>query len=116
MTGAGLLESLPGARGGYRLARHADAITFPDVVLAIDGAEPAFRCKNIRQCGPVVSSDADYYRKPCAIYVAMARAEGAWRAELRAVRLIDMLDQLATTLPNDAKEKATAWFGERMRA
>src|SRR5947209_8292305 len=49
---AGIAESVPGARGGYRLARPADEITLLDVVHAIDGPEPAFRCTEIRRRGP----------------------------------------------------------------
>src|ERR1700754_431986 len=48
---AGLLESLPGARGGFRLARPAEKITLMDVVTAIEGPEPAFQCTEIRQQG-----------------------------------------------------------------
>ncbi len=68
LTRAGLLRSIPGARGGYALARSPNAISFLHVVRAIDGPEPAFRCKEIRRCGPAASEDADHYRLPCAIH------------------------------------------------
>src|SRR3712207_9552633 len=41
---AGLVESLPGARGGFKIARPAHTISLMDVVSAIEGPEPAFRC------------------------------------------------------------------------
>jgi FeS assembly SUF system regulator len=37
LTKAGLVESLRGAHGGYKLARSPDAITVADVIGAIDG-------------------------------------------------------------------------------
>ena len=37
MAGAGLIHIAQGARGGYRLAREAEAITLLDVVEAVDG-------------------------------------------------------------------------------
>ena len=37
LTRAGVLESVPGPKGGYRLARPADEITMLEVVEAIDG-------------------------------------------------------------------------------
>jgi FeS assembly SUF system regulator len=37
LTRGGLVESLRGARGGYKLARSADDITVADVIAAIDG-------------------------------------------------------------------------------
>lgn len=116
LTRAGLLRSIPGAKGGYALARSADAISFLDVVRAIEGPEPAFRCKEIRRCGPAASPDSDHYRLPCAIHAAMARAEQAWRDALRTVRLSDMLGRLGETLPADTKARAAAWLGERTRA
>jgi len=115
LTAAGLLQSVPGARGGYRLARPADRISFLDAVRAIDGSEPAFRCKQIRRCGPAASADPAHYRLPCAIHAAMVRAEQAWRDELRATRLSDMLGELSRTLPADTRAKAAAWLGERAR-
>jgi DNA-binding IscR family transcriptional regulator len=37
-----VLESLPGPRGGFRLARPPESITLMDVVAAIDGPQEAF--------------------------------------------------------------------------
>src|SRR6186997_2852707 len=56
LAGAGLLLSVPGPKGGYRLARAAAHISLLDIVLAIEGPEPAFRCAEIRQRGPFPQS------------------------------------------------------------
>ncbi|MFC5585563.1 RrF2 family transcriptional regulator [Nitratireductor kimnyeongensis] len=90
LTAAGLLESVPGPHGGYRLARSADAVTLLDVVLAIEGPKPAFRCAEIRQRGPG-ALEPKAYAKPCGINAAMLRAEQAYRAELRKTRLSDVI-------------------------
>ena len=55
---AGVLETVKGPRGGYRLARPAAEITVLDVVEAIDGDEPAFRCTEIRRRGPTRGAGA----------------------------------------------------------
>ncbi|MET3660857.1 RrF2 family transcriptional regulator [Aquamicrobium ahrensii] len=86
LTGAGILESVPGPAGGYRLARAAEHISLLDIVLAVEGPQPAFRCGEIRRNGPVKLPDAAYV-KPCGIKVAMLRAEKAWRAALAAEKL-----------------------------
>lgn len=44
LTRGGLVESLRGARGGYKLARRADAITVADVIAAIDGPIGLTQC------------------------------------------------------------------------
>jgi Rrf2 family protein len=79
---AGLLESLPGARGGFRLARSAETITLLDVVEAIDGHQPAFRCTEIRRRGIGEQLPDSCFAAPCAINAAMQSAEAAWRDQL----------------------------------
>lgn len=93
LSGAGLLATLPGPRGGYRLARKAEQITLLDIVLAVEGPQPAFRCLEIRQRGPNPLPGKP--TRPCGINAAMLRAEKAYRAELRRVTVADILADLA---------------------
>jgi Rrf2 family protein len=67
LSRAGVIESVPGQRGGYRLARPADEITLYDVVSAVEGSAPAFRCTEIRQRGPA-GLEPSAYPLPCAIH------------------------------------------------
>ena len=60
-----------------------------DVVLAIEGTEPAFRCTEIRQNGPFPAT-AQQCRRPAAIARAMYAAEDAWRASLAGVTIADL--------------------------
>jgi len=89
LAGAGLLLSVPGPKGGYRLARAPAHITLLDIVLAIEGQEPAFRCAEIRKRGPSPIAER-FHRAPCGINAAMLRAEKAYRAELDKVSLADL--------------------------
>jgi Rrf2 family protein len=114
LTRAGITESVPGRRGGFRLARRASEITLLDIVLAVDGDEPAFRCTEIRRRGPA-RQPARCYAAPCAIAAAMWRAEDAWREELRRTTLADVLAGLAVTLAPDAVAKSAAWMEEVLR-
>lgn len=86
LTAAGVLESLPGPTGGYRLARTAEDISLLDIVLAVEGPQPAFRCGEIRRRGPV-KLPSSAYAKPCGINAAMLRAERAYRAALADEKL-----------------------------
>jgi Rrf2 family protein len=90
MVRAGLLESLPGARGGFRMARPAEAITLMDVVVAIEGSDDAFQCTEIRQRGMGADSPPSFFRSTCAVSAGMHRAEMAWRRELAAQTLADI--------------------------
>jgi Rrf2 family protein len=111
LTRAGITESAPGRRGGFRLARAADQISLLDVVQAVDGEEPAFTCTEIRRRGPA-RVPARQYTPRCAIAAAMGRAEDAWRRELAATTIGDLLITLSTTVPPDAAAKGAAWFQE----
>ncbi|MDG4874830.1 Rrf2 family transcriptional regulator [Mesorhizobium sp. WSM4935] len=103
LTAARILDSVPGPAGGYRLARAAEQITLLDIVLAVEGREPAFRCGEIRQRGPV-KIDASAYVKPCGINVAMLKAERAYRAALAEVKLSDIVADFM----NDADPRTVA--------
>jgi Rrf2 family protein len=114
LTAANLLESVPGPRGGYRLARAPERITLLDVVQAIDGKEPAFRCTEIRQRGPV-AGHRSAYRRPCTINAAMLRAEGAWRAELARTTLADINRGVVENANPGALARGAQWLGHHCR-
>lgn len=95
LSGAGILQTVPGPRGGYRLARSAADISLLDIVIAVDGPEPAFRCNEIRQRGPNPLPGKP--TKPCGIASAMLRAERAYRAELASTSIADILTDLKAT-------------------
>ena len=114
MARAGLLESVQGPRGGYRLAQPADQITLLDVVEAIDGVEPAFRCTEIRRRGPA-ALPAREYPLPCGVHAAMDRADQAWRAELAATTIADLARGLTAQASPKGIAKAAAWLEEVLR-
>jgi Rrf2 family protein len=89
LSRAGLVTSTEGREGGYRLTRAANEITVLDVVLAIEGDEPAFRCTEIRQNGPLGTPE-EACTRPCGVARAMYAAEDAWRASLSAVTVADL--------------------------
>ena len=112
----GILESIPGPRGGYRLARPADTITFLDIVEAIEGETSAFRCTEIRQRGPVHNTAPDAYRLPCAIHTVMRTAESAWKEALRQQTIGEMAQHLAETLSPQVLQDSSAWVEAHARS
>lgn len=111
---AGIVAADPGPRGGYRLALAAADISLLDVVLAVDGDQPAFRCEEIRQRGPAACVP-EAYRRMCGIALAMAKAERAWREELKRVSVDDLVVDLAAHIHPDAASKGVAWLQEVVR-
>lgn len=86
---AGLVRASEGRDGGYALTRDPAAITVLDVVSAIDGDQPAFRCTEIRQQGEL-ALPAEECRVPCGIARVMAEAERSWRRSLSATTIADL--------------------------
>jgi Rrf2 family protein len=103
---AGIVHPTEGRDGGYVLTRGADRTTVLDVVQAIDGKEPAFRCTEIRQQG-ILAAPPEQCRSACGIAKVMAEAEQAWRATLSAVTVAD----LAATLDLDTLKRMLAGSG-----
>lgn len=114
LSQAGIVTSVPGRRGGYRLGRPADEITLLDVVLAVDGEAPAFRCTEIRQRGPSAVAP-EHYIEPCGIARAMWDAESAWRDSLRAVTIGDLVAELDSTVDPRQIDNAINWMGRVIR-
>ena len=115
LTAAGLVDGSTGRTGGYRLARAPGQITILDIVTAIDGPEPAFRCREIRRVGPCTGPDRDY-SPTCAIAAVMGRAEEAWRESLRRSTLADVGSAIVAELdPRTARETA-AWIATNQRS
>ncbi|HYP99169.1 MAG TPA: Rrf2 family transcriptional regulator [Polyangiaceae bacterium] len=114
LASAGLLLSVPGPKGGYRLAREPAQITLLDIVLAVDGPEPAFRCSEIRKRGPSPIA-AHFHKAPCGINVAMLRAEKAYRAELEKVTIADLSVDRRSALGAAIADRACGFLEERQR-
>lgn len=113
LSRAAIVQSVPGRNGGYKLARANEDITILDVVLAIEGPEPAFRCTEVRQRGPSAVAPSRYV-KPCGIAAAMWRAEEVFRRELAATTLGHLVAELETGVDPEQTEKALVWLIDRL--
>lgn len=109
LVDAGILTSVPGVSGGYRLARPAEQITALQVVQAV-ARDELFHCAEIRQRGPEALSAAEC-DQPCGIARAMHRAELAWRAELARTSVADLL----LAAQGASERRAARWLGPQAR-
>lgn len=105
---AGIIRSLRGARGGYRLARPPAAISLWDIMAAVDGEAWAFRCTEIRQNGPCAVKPQDC-KTPCPIAAAFHKAEAHYRDQLKAVSLADIAVRTLAGSSGDHVQNITAW-------
>ncbi|MEV0133463.1 Rrf2 family transcriptional regulator [Dactylosporangium sp. NPDC050688] len=104
---AGIVSSTPGRRGGFQLARDPAHITLMDVVAAVEGQEPAFRCTEIRSQGP--SGSGGTTQAICTIEAAMRKAEMAWRRALAEQTLADLMATVERRYPATPR-RISSWF------
>jgi Rrf2 family protein len=110
LVAGGVLTSVPGVNGGYRLARPAEQITVLDIVQAAGADKKMFRCAEIRQRGPV-GLTALQCTQPCGIARVMHGAELAWRNELAATAVADLI----ASAPAASASRAARWLGGKAR-
>ncbi|TCZ80768.1 RrF2 family transcriptional regulator [Paenibacillus albiflavus] len=74
---AGMIESVSGVNGGYRLSRKKDDITFLDIIHAIEGTASLFECNFV-------------HGDECTIQAVMKEAEEKMESHLKNTKLMDM--------------------------
>jgi Rrf2 family protein len=102
---SGLLESQRGRHGGYRLARPPEAITFSEVIRAIDGPLAPIRCASrtqFRACEDCRDVST------CSIRWAMLKARDALANALDDCSLADALKQKGRKILDQEPRKRPA--------
>ncbi len=109
LAASGLVSGTKGRTGGYRMARPPKDVTLLDIVLAVEGDEDGFHCREIRQQGPCAGSLSDY-PLPCGIASAMRTAEAAWRASLAQTTLADLVKHVSAVTTPEMGRRSQSWI------
>ena len=80
LTKAGLIESTPGAKGGYKISRSPNKISFLNVIIAIEGDTNLFNCS--------------IHHEGCLIEEVMRQSEENMKAELGKRLLVDIVKKM----------------------
>lgn len=94
---AEVLAGATGPRGGFRLARAPSEITVLEIVEAISGRANPYQCREIRQQGRG-ALPPEQCQERCVIAATMDRAHAAWRDNLAAVTVADLVGTLSDEL------------------
>lgn len=81
LTKAGLIESTPGVKGGYKISRAQNEVSFLDVIHAIEGETNLFNC-------------SIHHNEGCLIENVMRQAEENMKDELANKLLIDIVKEI----------------------
>lgn len=110
---AGIVQSVRGKGGGYQLARRVDAITLLDIVAAIEGPLPAFRCTEIRQNGPCGLKRKDC-KRPCEVAAAFADAEQVFREALAAKTIASVMQEATMNSTPEHMMELASWVQDQV--
>ncbi|MGK7377359.1 Rrf2 family transcriptional regulator [Planococcus sp. 1R117A] len=91
LTKAGLIESTPGVKGGYKVSRAPHEISFLEVINAIEGDTNLFNCSL-------------HHNERCLIENVMRQAEENMKDELRGSLLIDIVNKMNVQKQNSVEE------------
>ena len=97
---AGLVSSVRGAHGGYRLARAAEEITMLEVVEALEGPIAPMECFHVDREGRVLCSHEDEGDRTCATKLLWTRVQGGVNRALAGTTLADLVE-FAGPAPTD---------------
>lgn len=113
---AGIVRAGEGLRGGWQLAAAPESLTVLQVADAVQGREPLFVCRDVReQCAlwPENAVPAAARRGVCSIHAVMLAAEQAMRQELAANTLADLAARVRAKVSAGGQREIVQWFGER---
>ncbi|MES3151585.1 RrF2 family transcriptional regulator [Sphingomonas faeni] len=112
---AGIVVATEGVRGGVRLARRPEEISFFDVVIAVDGRKALFDCRNVRHACPLYGPAPPAWATSgvCGIHAVMLEADARMKDVLKARTLRDMADHAATRIPGEFRAETRIWLEDR---
>ena len=113
---AGIVRSIPGAKGGYELAKRAGDISFWDVVQAIEGPSYLFQCAEIRRNNILTDgAEACSCESPCLIHVVMQEAEDQMRRYLAGKNLEWLKNEVYRGFSEQKKQSIKEWLAKSVR-
>jgi len=112
LSKAGIVSSVPGVKGGYKLAKSPNEISFWDVIEAVEGPKPIFQCKNIKDNGYLYRDKVCSAPSSCTINLVMLSAEEKMRDYLRSKTLLWLNEELNGVLSKQIREDTRMYFSK----
>lgn len=113
LSKAQIIKSVPGVKGGYMLNKNPEDISFWDVIVAIEGNESFFNCKEIRKTSSLscaTNKTDDDFKTPCLIHHVMREAELQMQVYLEAKSLLWLKETVYTDTFNSKDKQYIADF------
>ena len=109
---AEIVKATEGSRGGFELSRSPEQISILNVVDAIEGEKPLFRCRDIRRNCVLYGENPPKWATQgvCEIHAVMLNAEKQMRASLAETSLADIARRTSKKMPKTFSAQSRAWF------
>jgi len=106
---AGLVSSVPGVKGGFRLLAVPENIQIYDVYIAVEGVETLYRSNGIFH--------TMFHSKEsttCLLSDVMEEAENAWQTILKLTTIASLHLALNNTSSKESLTKIDSWLKEKI--
>ncbi|GGE13831.1 putative HTH-type transcriptional regulator YwgB [Marinithermofilum abyssi] len=110
---AGLVDSTPGTRGGFSLAKKPEEVTLYDIFLAVEGRGGMYRDRGVFTS--VFACEGQRSTGTCVLGHVMRRAEKAWVEVLEQETLASLLQQIRKTYSSERLAEMDAWLTSQLR-
>lgn len=110
LSKSGIVSSVSGVKGGFKLAKSPEEISFWDVIVAVEGPKPIFQCKNVKDNGYLYRENCCSALSSCTINLVMLSAEEKMRDFLRSKTLSWLNEELDRVLPKQIREDTRKYF------
>jgi Rrf2 family protein len=113
---AGLVVSMEGVGGGFRLARSPERMTVLEVVDALEGDKPLFECRNIRDKCILYGKELPHPKRQsiCSIHAVMVEAERRMRESLAETTLASLAAEVKGKSSAENRAERMKWFRKRL--
>lgn len=124
LTRAKIVDSVPGVKGGYKLAKEPADISFLEVIRAVEGVKPIFQCNNIiaktkynrdREQDEQSCDTCPSKQSGCLINITMLAAEREMHQYLSNKTLAWLDQELDVILDPKERVKTRAFFNAQLK-
>jgi Rrf2 family protein len=106
---AGLVSSVPGVKGGFRLQAVPENIRIYDVYIAVEGLESFYRSNGIFHTMFQLKENTT-----CLLSDVMEEAESAWQSILKRTTIALLHQALNNTSSKESLTKIDSWLNEKI--
>lgn len=109
LVSAGLITSVPGVKGGFKLNRKSEDISVLDIYVAIEGQQSLYSPSGV--LGDLLELEEP--ERCCLLTDLMLEAENAWRVRMEQETIACLSEKMKEERFQEKTEKLTDWLSQK---